>query len=85
MLPLGGLFAFIGRQFGKILSLAFSWATIALFGRVAPDKELFVAAMAGAALLWPIVLVSLPQDTVADPLVERRAALQAKLFEVCVG
>jgi hypothetical protein len=38
MLPLGGLFAVIGRQLGKILNLAFAWATTALFGRVPKDK-----------------------------------------------
>ena len=38
MLPIGAIFAFIGRQLGRVLSLAFSWATMALFGRV-PDCD----------------------------------------------
>ena len=59
MLPLGGIFAFIGRQLGRVLTLAFSWATTALFGRVPKDKQLLLSAMAGASLLWPIVLVSI--------------------------
>jgi len=29
MLPLGALYASVGRQLGRILSLAFSWSTIA--------------------------------------------------------
>lgn len=57
MLAFGGLFAFVGRQLGKILSLAFAWATTALFGRVPANKQLFLSGMAGAALAWPIVLL----------------------------
>lgn len=56
MLPLGALFAFIGRQVGRVLSLAFAWATTALFGRVPESKQFLLSAMAGAALAWPIVL-----------------------------
>ncbi len=65
MLPLGGVFAFIGRQLGRILTLAFSWATTALFGRVPKDRQLLVSAMAGASLLWPIVLLSVAFPSVA--------------------
>ncbi|HEY8648409.1 MAG TPA: hypothetical protein VIM50_03440 [Candidatus Limnocylindria bacterium] len=57
VLAFGGLFAFLGRQLGKILSLAFAWATTALFGRVPANKQLYLSGMAGAALAWPIVLV----------------------------
>jgi hypothetical protein len=57
MLALGGVFAFLGRQLGKILSLAFAWATTALFGRVPANKQLYLSGMAGAALVWPVVLI----------------------------
>ena len=56
MLPVGAIFAFVGRQLGRILSLAFSWATVALFGRVPEDRQLFLSLMAVASLLWPVVL-----------------------------
>ena len=56
VLPIGAIFAFVGRQLGRILSLAFSWATVALFGHVPEDRQLFLSLMAGASLLWPIVL-----------------------------
>jgi len=62
VLPIGAIFAFVGRQLGRVLSLAFSWATMALFGRVPEDRQLFLSAMAAASLLWPIVLAG-----VADP------------------
>lgn len=59
MLPLGGLFAFIGRQLGKILNVAFGWATTALFGRVPKDKAMYLSGMALCALVWPVVVVSI--------------------------
>ena len=58
MLPLGGIFALIGRQLGKILNIAFGWATTALFGRVPKDKAMFLSGMALCALVWPVVVVS---------------------------
>jgi hypothetical protein len=65
MLPVGAIFAFIGRQLGRILSLAFSWATMALFGRVPEDRQLFLSLMAGASLLWPVVLAGIAVPSVA--------------------
>ena len=65
MLPLGAVFAFLGRQLGRVLSLAFSWATMALFGRVPEDRQIFLSAMAGASLLWPVVLAGVAIPSVA--------------------
>lgn len=65
MLPVGAVFAFIGRQLGRILSLAFSWATMALFGRVPEDRQLFLSAMAAASLLWPVVLAGVAVPRIA--------------------
>jgi hypothetical protein len=65
MLPIGGLFAFIGRQLGRILSLAFSWATMALFGRVPEDRQLFLSLMAAASLVWPVILAGIAVPSVA--------------------
>lgn len=65
MLPVGAFFAFVGRQLGRVLSLAFSWATMALFGRVPEDRQLYLSAMAGASLLWPIVLAGVAIPSVA--------------------
>lgn len=65
MLPLGAVFAFLGRQLGRVLSLAFSWATMALFGRVPEDRQVFLSAMAGASLLWPVVLAGVAIPSVA--------------------
>ena len=59
MLEIGFVFAFIGRQLGRVLTLAFNWATILLFGRVPQNRQLYLSGMALTALLWPIVLVGI--------------------------
>ena len=59
MLPIGVVFAFIGRQLGRVLSIAFNWATIVLFGRVPKDRQLVLSGMAGASVAWPIVLAGI--------------------------
>lgn len=59
MLEIGFIFAFIGRQLGRVLTLAFNWATIVLFGRVPQDRQLYLSGMALTALLWPIVLAGI--------------------------
>lgn len=65
MLPVGALFAFLGRQLGRVLSLAFAWATTALFGRVPQDRQLYLSLMAGASLLWPVILAGVAVPSVA--------------------
>jgi hypothetical protein len=59
VLEIGFVFAFIGRQLGRVLTLAFNWATILLFGRVPQNRQLYLSGMALTALLWPIVLVGI--------------------------
>jgi hypothetical protein len=56
MLPIGAVFAFVGRQVGRLLQLAFNWATLVLFGQVAKDKQLFLSLMAALSLVWPVAL-----------------------------
>src|SRR5436309_93228 len=59
VLEVGVTFAFIGRQLGRVLTLAFNWATIVLFGRVPQDRQLYLSGMALTALVWPIVLAGI--------------------------
>lgn len=63
MLPIGALFAYVGRQVGRLLQLAFNWATLVLFGQVAKEKQLLLSIMAALSLLWPVAVagVLLPQ------------------------
>jgi hypothetical protein len=59
VLEIAVIFAFIGKQLGRVLTLAFNWATIVLFGRVRKDRQLYLSGMALTALLWPIVLAGI--------------------------
>jgi hypothetical protein len=69
VLPIGVIFAFIGRQLGRVLTLAFNWATIVLFGRVPQDRQLLLSGMALTALLWPIVLAGIAFPSFATFLI----------------
>jgi hypothetical protein len=51
------LLAFIGRQVGRLVQMAFGWATTLLFGRVPQRKQLLLAAVALGSILWVITLV----------------------------
>lgn len=66
MLEIGALFAFISRQIGRLVQLAFSWATLVLFGQVAKDKQLFLSLMALFALLWPIAALGVLLPSVSS-------------------
>ena len=57
MALLAPLFAFIGRQVGRIVQMAFGWATIMLFGRVPQRKQLLLAGVALGSILWVVTLV----------------------------
>lgn len=51
------LIAFIGRQVGRIVQMAFGWATLLLFGRVPQDKQLLLAGVALGSVLWVVLLI----------------------------
>ncbi len=51
------LFAFVGRQVGRMVQMAFGWATVLLFGRVPQRKQLLLAGVALAAIVWVVALI----------------------------
>jgi hypothetical protein len=51
------LFAFLGRFIGKVLTTAFGWATVMLFGRVPQSKTLLLAVISLGSVLWLAALV----------------------------
>lgn len=53
------LLAFVGRFVGKVLTTAFGWASIMLFGRVPQSKQLLLAAISLGSILWLAVLVGI--------------------------
>lgn len=53
------LIAFIGRQVGRIVQMAFGWATILLFGRVPQSKQLLLAVVALGSIAWVVALIGI--------------------------
>src|SRR4026208_1228930 len=51
------LFAFIGRQVGRVGQMALGGATVMLFGRVPQRKQLLLAGVALGSILWVVTLV----------------------------
>jgi hypothetical protein len=63
---LGAILALAGRFVGRLLTMAFGWASLMLFGRVPRSKQVLLAAVALGALVWAAVLVGLLVAPVAD-------------------
>lgn len=59
MAVLAPLLAFVGRFVGKFLNMAFSWASIMLFGRVPASKQLLLSGISLGAIAWIAVLVGI--------------------------
>ena len=51
------VFAFIGRQLGRILTTLLGWASTMLFGRVPQSRQLLLALMTFGSLAWVALLV----------------------------
>jgi hypothetical protein len=51
------LIAFLGRFVGKVLTTAFGWASVMLFGRVPASKQLLLAGVSLGSVLWLALLV----------------------------
>ncbi|HKO33318.1 MAG TPA: hypothetical protein VJY85_06195 [Candidatus Limnocylindria bacterium] len=59
MAILAPLFAIVGRFFGKLLNMAFGWASTLLFGRVPQSKQLLLSAVSLAAIAWVATLIGI--------------------------
>jgi uncharacterized membrane protein YqjE len=57
MAILQALLALISKSAGKILNAIFGWAVRALFGRTTAREQMFLSALVGAAVAWPLLLV----------------------------
>ena len=57
MALLAPLFAFAGRFIGKLLNMAFGWASTLLFGRVPQSKQLLLSGISLAAIAWVAALI----------------------------
>jgi hypothetical protein len=57
MAVLQALLAVVGRQLGRLLNTAFSWATVLLFGKVPERRQLYLSAISAGSILWLVLLV----------------------------
>jgi hypothetical protein len=61
---LAPILAFIGQQLGRVVQMAFGWATVLLFGRVPQSKSLLLAGVALGAIAWVAALIGILVPTV---------------------
>jgi hypothetical protein len=57
MAILAPVLAFAGRFIGKVLNMAFGWASTLLFGQVPQSKQLLLSGISLAAILWVATLI----------------------------
>ena len=63
------LLAMVFRSAGKLLNMAFGWATVILFGRVKEDRQIYLSAVSFGSVLWLVALVGLAFTGVGSFLV----------------
>jgi hypothetical protein len=51
------LLALLARSAGKLLNMAFGWATVMLFGRVPEDRQIYLSIAAFGSVLWLVALI----------------------------
>ncbi|HTE66403.1 MAG TPA: hypothetical protein VK736_09100 [Candidatus Binatia bacterium] len=68
------VFALIGRFVGRLLTMAFGWASVMLFGRVPQSKQVLLAAVALGAIAWAVALVGVLVPPVGSMLVSTTPA-----------
>jgi hypothetical protein len=54
---IAAIFTLLGRFMGKLLNMAFGWASVMLFGRVPQSKQFLLSLVALAAVAWAVMLV----------------------------
>ncbi|MDQ3879786.1 MAG: hypothetical protein M3295_01690 [Chloroflexota bacterium] len=63
------LLAFVGRFVGKIVTVAFGWATTLLFGQVPQSKQLLLAGISLASIAWLATVVGVLFPAVGSLLI----------------
>ena len=56
MAILQSLLALLSRSVGRLLSALFGWAVVALFGDTSPREKIWLSALVGAAVAWPLLI-----------------------------
>lgn len=63
------LLTLLSRTTGRVFNTAFAWATITLFGRVPPRRQIYLSMMSFAALAWLIAAMGIAFPSLATFLV----------------
>jgi hypothetical protein len=93
------ILAFVGRFVGKLVQMAFGWATVLLFGQVPQSKQLLLSGVALGSILWIAVVIGviLPDlgavlitavpapDFVADDWIRLAMLVAALLLPLLIG
>lgn len=58
-------FGLLSRSLGKLLTTAFGWATIMLFGKVPADQQKYLSFMAFGSVAWLISLLGVVSPSIA--------------------
>jgi hypothetical protein len=64
MVVLQALLAMVFRSAGRLLNMAFGWATVMLFGRVPQDRQIYLSLVSFGSVIWLIALFSVAFPTV---------------------
>ena len=59
MAVLAPIFAFVGRQLGRLVQMVFGWAAILLFGRVPQSKQMLLTGVTFGSVIWIVTLVGI--------------------------
>src|SRR5205085_745981 len=59
MVLIQGVFAAVMRSLGRILNMAFGWATVLLFGQVPQNRQVYVNIMAFGSVAWLIAALGI--------------------------
>jgi hypothetical protein len=57
MAVLAPIFAFVGRQLGRLVQMVFGWAAILLFGRVPQSKQMLLTLVTFGSVIWVVTLI----------------------------
>jgi hypothetical protein len=63
------IFTLIGRFVGKLLNMAFGWASVMLFGRVPQSRQLLLSIVALGAIAWATAVIGMLVPPVGDMIV----------------
>jgi hypothetical protein len=64
------IFTLIGRFVGRLLNMAFGWASVMLFGRVPQSKQLLLSMVALGAIAWATAVIGVLVPPVGEMIVE---------------